>query len=140
MSACVVVCVEPFASLPLRVATPTPPTPHCCCSPLPPVLPLLPPTDVRPPTRPPCRYGASYWRLLRANLVRSWHLQLRSSLFMYVRVFQILLMAFVVATCYMNVGKDTLDDGEARWARCAMLGTLRMLRLHAVLGCARAAA
>lgn len=28
------------------------------------------------------------------------------------RIFQICLMAFVVATCYLNVGKDTLDDGE----------------------------
>jgi hypothetical protein len=33
---------------------------------------------------------------------------------MYVRVFQICLMGFVVATCYINVGKNTLDDGE-RW-------------------------
>ncbi len=28
------------------------------------------------------------------------------------RIFQIILMAFVVATCYINVGKSTLDDGE----------------------------
>jgi hypothetical protein len=31
---------------------------------------------------------------------------------MYVRVFQVVLMAFVTATCYINVGKSTLDDGE----------------------------
>ena len=76
-----------------------------------------------PPTHPPThlhRYGASYWRLFRANFLRSWRLQLRSKLFMYVRVFQICLMGFVVATCYINVGKNTLDDGErlGRWPPC----------------------
>lgn len=30
----------------------------------------------------PRRYGASYWRLFRANFLRSWRLQLRSKLFM----------------------------------------------------------
>ena len=30
----------------------------------------------------------------------------------YVRIFQICLMSFVVATCYLNVGKQTLDDGN----------------------------
>lgn len=30
------------------------------------------------------KYGASYWRLFRANLLRSWRLQLRSKLFMCV--------------------------------------------------------
>lgn len=34
-----------------------------------------------------------------------------SPLARYVRIFQILLMSFVVATCYINVGKKTLDDG-----------------------------
>ena len=38
---------------------------------------------------------------------------------MYVRIFQICLMGFVVATCYINVGKETLDDGEC--ARAASL-------------------
>lgn len=28
------------------------------------------------------------------------------------RVFQVLLMAFVVATCYLNVGKASLDAGN----------------------------
>ena len=35
----------------------------------------------------------------------------------YVRIFQIILMAFVVATCYINVGKSTLDDGECSHSR-----------------------
>ncbi|PSC69376.1 ATP-binding cassette transporter isoform B [Micractinium conductrix] len=58
------------------------------------------------------KYGASYWRLVRSNFLRAWRLQLRSKLFMYVRIFQVCLMAFVVATCYLNVGKDTLDNGN----------------------------
>lgn len=29
----------------------------------------------------------------------------------YVRIFQVCLMAFVVATCYLNIEKDTLDNG-----------------------------
>ena len=33
----------------------------------------------------------------------------------YVRIFQVCLMAFVVATCYLNVGKDTLDNGASGW-------------------------
>lgn len=28
------------------------------------------------------RFGASYWRLFRANFLRAWRLQLRSKLFM----------------------------------------------------------
>lgn len=82
------------------------------------------------PLPAPClRYGASYWRLFRANLQRSWRLQMRSSLFMYVRVFQVLLMAFVVATTYINVGKTSLDDGE----RAAATPAFALLSLRQAL-------
>ena len=37
---------------------------------------------VHPALHSPRRYGASYLRLMRANFLRSWRLQLRSKLFM----------------------------------------------------------
>lgn len=50
----------------------------------------------------------------------------------YVRIFQVCLMAFVVATCYLNVGKDTLDDGGCSFFlfKCWFKNLLRNMGLQ----------
>lgn len=68
-------------------------------------------TDLAMPTH---MYGATYWTMWKANFERAWSLQSRRKLFLYVRCFQVALMAVVVATLYIKVGKshNTIDDGN----------------------------
>lgn len=58
------------------------------------------------------KYGASYSDLLRANFGRMATLQKRSKVIIGIRLFQLMLMGFVVATLFVKTGHDTLADGN----------------------------
>ena len=59
------------------------------------------------------KYGASYANMWKANASRAEKLQSRRKLFLYVRWFQVVLMALVTGTLYIKVRhKESVDDGN----------------------------
>ncbi|KAK2076468.1 hypothetical protein QBZ16_000993 [Prototheca wickerhamii] len=67
------------------------------------------PSDLALPTK---KYAVPYGKLLASNWKRSMLLQTRTKLFAYMRVVQICLMGFCVATLFLNTPKDTISDGN----------------------------
>ncbi|GAB4817617.1 hypothetical protein N2152v2_004663 [Parachlorella kessleri] len=74
------------------------------------------------------KYGQNYGELLRANFRRVWTLTQRTKFFAIFRIFQVALMAFVVATLFWRADKNTVDDGNL------FMGVLFYSQLYMLLG------